>query len=97
MVLNVHERWLLRTVGLHRTERRAMIAELIKDAHAGGDVDLSAQMAGYNLVGSPTRVGLFVTWFWAPGWFASQTRYLQRRLNILHDVLASHAVRGQGQ
>ncbi len=45
-------------------------------------------------VGSPTRVGLFTTWFWAPAWFASQTRYLQRRINILHDVLASHATRG---
>lgn len=53
--------------------------------------------AAHAALGSPTRVGLFVTWFWAPGWFASQTRYLQRRLNILHDVLASHAVRGQGQ
>lgn len=53
--------------------------------------------AAHAAVGSPTRVGLFVTWFWAPSWFASQTRYLQRRLNILHDVLASHAVRGQGQ
>jgi hypothetical protein len=43
-------------------------------------------------VGSPTRVGVFTTWFWATGWFASQTRYLQRRINILHDVLASHSV-----
>ena len=53
--------------------------------------------AAHAAVGSPTRVGLFVTWFWAPSWFASQTRYLQRRVNILHDVLASHAVRGRGQ
>lgn len=44
-------------------------------------------------VGSPTRVGVFVTWFWATWWFASQTRYLQRRINILHDILASHSVR----
>jgi hypothetical protein len=47
--------------------------------------------AAHVAVGSPTRVGLFVTWFWAPAWFASQTRYLQRRINILHDVLASHS------
>ena len=45
--------------------------------------------AAHAAVGSPTRVGVFVTWFWAPGWFASQTRYLQRRINILHDVLAA--------
>ncbi len=45
--------------------------------------------AAHAAVGSPTRVGMFVTWFWAPGWFASQTRYLQRRINILHDVLAA--------
>ncbi|MDQ1746038.1 MAG: hypothetical protein QOD07_301 [Frankiaceae bacterium] len=43
-------------------------------------------------VGSPTRVGVFVTWFWAPPWFGSQTRYLQRRMNILHDVLAAKSV-----
>ncbi|WP_261553555.1 hypothetical protein [Frankia tisae] len=45
--------------------------------------------AAHALVGSPTRVGVFTSWFWAPGWFGSQTRYLQRRVNILHDVLAS--------
>lgn len=45
--------------------------------------------AAHALVGSPTRVGIFTSWFWAPGWFGSQTRYLQRRINILHDVLAS--------
>jgi len=41
---------------------------------------------------SPTRVSSFTTSFWATAWFASQTRYLQRRINILHDVLASHAI-----
>ncbi|WP_136448807.1 hypothetical protein [Candidatus Frankia alpina] len=45
--------------------------------------------AAHALVGSPTRVGIFTSWFWAPGWFGSQTRYLQQRINILHDVLAS--------
>jgi len=43
-------------------------------------------------VGSPTRVGVFVACLFAPWWFASQTRYLQRRLNILHDVLAAKSV-----
>jgi signal transduction histidine kinase len=42
-------------------------------------------------LGSPTRVGVGVSWFWAPAWFASQTRYLQRRINVLHDVMASRA------
>jgi hypothetical protein len=49
--------------------------------------------AAHAAVGSPTRVGVFVTWFWAPAWFASQTRYLQRRMNILHDVLAGRSAR----
>lgn len=43
-------------------------------------------------VGSPTRVGVFVACLFAPWWFGSQTRYLQRRLNILHDVLAAKSV-----
>jgi hypothetical protein len=49
--------------------------------------------AAHAAVGSPTRVGVFVTWFWAAGWFASQTRYLQRRINILHDVMAAMSAR----
>ena len=48
--------------------------------------------AAHAAVGSPTRVSSFVTWFWATSWFASQTRYLQRRINTLYDVLASRAV-----
>lgn len=43
----------------------------------------------HEVMDSPTRVSSFVTWFWAPSWFASQTRYLQRRINILHDVQVS--------
>ena len=58
MVLNIHERWLLHMVGLRRAERGAMIAELIKDGHAGGDVDLTAQMAGYNLAKRSVRADL---------------------------------------
>jgi hypothetical protein len=50
--------------------------------------------AAHAAVGSPTRVSSFVTWFWAPIWYASQTRYLQRRINILHDILSS---KQQGQ
>jgi hypothetical protein len=43
-------------------------------------------------VGSPTRVGAFMACFLAPLWFGSQTRYLQRRINILHDVVAAKSV-----
>jgi hypothetical protein len=45
--------------------------------------------AAHAAVGSPTRVSSFTTWFWAPCWFGSQTRYLQRRINILHDIIAA--------
>lgn len=43
-------------------------------------------------VGSTTQVSPFTAWFWAPAWFGSHTRYLQRRLNVLADVQASRAV-----
>jgi hypothetical protein len=48
--------------------------------------------AAHAAVGSPTRVGSFMTWFLAPMWFGSQTRYLQRRINILHDISAAKSV-----
>ena len=47
--------------------------------------------AAHSAVGSPTRVSPVMTWLWAPLWFGSQTRYVQRRMNILHDVQASAA------
>jgi len=43
-------------------------------------------------VGSPTRVSVVTAWLWAVLWFGSQTRYLQRRINILHDVMTAKAV-----
>jgi hypothetical protein len=42
-------------------------------------------------VGSPTRVAPVTAAILAPFWFSSQTRYLQRRINILHDIQASAA------
>lgn len=48
--------------------------------------------AAHAKVGSPTRVGVVTTWLWAYVWFASQTRYLQRRINTLHDVIAAKVV-----
>jgi hypothetical protein len=48
--------------------------------------------AAHAAVGSPTRVSSFTAWFWAPIWFGSHTRYLQRRINILHDVVAAKAM-----
>lgn len=43
--------------------------------------------AAHEAIGSPTRVGTVTSWLWAPAWFMSQTRYLQRRLNSLHDLV----------
>lgn len=47
--------------------------------------------AAHAMTGSPTRLSSVVTWLWAPVWFASQTRYVQRRMNTLHDVLAARS------
>ena len=44
-------------------------------------------------VGSSVRVSPFVTWFWATWWFMSQTRYLQRRINILAEIQQSRMTR----
>jgi hypothetical protein len=48
--------------------------------------------AAHAAVGSPTRVSPFMTWFLAPCWFGAHTRYLQRRVNILHDVVAAKSI-----
>lgn len=40
-------------------------------------------------VGSGVTVSPVTTWLWAPFWFASHTRYLQRRVNTLAEVQAS--------
>lgn len=47
--------------------------------------------AAHTRVGSPTRVSPVMTWLWAPSWFASHTRYIQRRMNVLHDIQAATA------
>ena len=47
--LNLHERRLLRLVGLRGAQRRELLAVLVADGHAGGEVDLTAQEAGFNL------------------------------------------------
>lgn len=52
--------------------------------------------AAHAAVGSPTRVGPVVAWLWAPMWFGSHTRYLQRRINILHDVQAARTAHTAG-
>jgi hypothetical protein len=53
--------------------------------------------AAHQAIGSPVRVSSFVTWFWAPAWFSSQTRYLQRRINALWDTQTSLWVNTQGR
>lgn len=43
-------------------------------------------------LGSPTRVAPWTFSTWSLWWYGSHTRYLQRRINILHDVMAAQAV-----
>jgi hypothetical protein len=45
-------------------------------------------------MGSGTRVSPFMAWFLAPVWYQSQTRYLQRRMNVLADVLSAREAQG---
>lgn len=40
-------------------------------------------------VNSGVTVSPVTAWLWAPFWFASQTRYLQRRVNTLSEVQSS--------
>lgn len=44
----------------------------------------------HGMANSPVTVSPVMTWLWAPAWFASHTRYLQRRINTLSDIQASH-------
>lgn len=46
----------------------------------------------HEQLGSSVRVSPAVAWFWAPIWFGSQTRYLQRRLNQAGDLIGAIAV-----
>lgn len=48
--------------------------------------------SAHERVRSDVRVSPVMTWLWAPIWFASQTRYLQRRINTLATVQRSQAV-----
>jgi hypothetical protein len=48
-------------------------------------------------VGSSVRVSPGVAWFWAPIWFGSQARYLQRRINQLGDILSVMNVQQAGR
>jgi hypothetical protein len=45
-------------------------------------------------VDSPVRVSTMTTLIWAPIWFCSHTRYLQRRMNSLADAVASASALG---
>lgn len=44
----------------------------------------------HGIANSSVTVSPVVTWLWAPAWFGSHTRYLQRRINTLADIQASH-------
>lgn len=41
--------------------------------------------------GSADKVSPGIAWFWAPIWFGSHQRYLQRRMNLLGNLIASRA------
>lgn len=47
--------------------------------------------AAHAAVGSEVRVGVFKAVVLAPLWFASHTRYLQRRINLVADVIAAQS------
>ena len=46
----------------------------------------------HGMMNSPAQVSPVMTWLWAPVWFGSHTRYLQRRINALADIQASHRI-----
>ena len=74
-------RWWSQLIPVYRLIGLARTAKRVNAAHAS--------------VGSRTRVSVIVSWLFAPAWCASHTRYLQRRINILHDVLAEISVIGE--
>ncbi|MBM4713665.1 hypothetical protein GS551_22845 [Rhodococcus hoagii] len=45
----------------------------------------------HEAVGSPVRVSPVMTWLWSGIWFASTTRYIQRRVNMLADIHVSRS------
>ncbi len=79
MILNLHERWLLKRVGLTGRDRRAMLAALTADHQYGGDIDVAAQLPGIELAKRTVRNDL-------PLWF-------DRLLNPI-DPPVAHVVYG---
>jgi hypothetical protein len=57
MLLNTHERWLLRVVGLTGNDRRDLLAA-VHDGGAGDEVDIAAQEGGYDLAKRSRRADL---------------------------------------
>jgi hypothetical protein len=49
MILNLHEWWLLRTVGVGPREQRALLTALAETGQMRGDIDLLAEVGGYTL------------------------------------------------
>jgi hypothetical protein len=49
LILNLHEWWLLRTVGVGRRERRSLLSALAQTDQTGGEIDLLAEVGGYTL------------------------------------------------
>jgi hypothetical protein len=58
VLLNSHERRLLRLVGLNGRARREMIRTLIRDGQYGGDIDLTPQEGGFTLARQSVKADL---------------------------------------
>jgi len=51
--------------------------------------------AAHEAAGSSVKVSPVMTWLWAPSWFGSQTRYLQRRINTLAEIRSASITAGR--
>ncbi|MAU83402.1 DUF4234 domain-containing protein [Gordonia sp. NPDC062954] len=71
-------RWWSQIIPFYGLYGLSKTAKRLNDAHA--------------MIGSPTRVSPVMTWLWSGLWFASTPRYVQRRINTLADIQASHQV-----
>jgi hypothetical protein len=49
LILNLHERWLLKTVRVGRAERHELLAALSGPRDSADEVDLLAELGGYTL------------------------------------------------
>jgi hypothetical protein len=74
---NLSAEWYSQLIPLYNIYALWLTAERVNGAHAA--------------LGSATRVAPMTAAIWAPIWFSSHTRYLQRRINALADLQAPAA------